>query len=115
MKQLAIKNADLNDEFKMNDEMNETYKQLRKNARNSDNYDLKRKYNVVLIQLYKPHHEQMKYLVKLLIENDASFNIYWDSVEPQIKIDLQWIDVEDLINISVILDNINSPLYGVEF
>ena len=112
---LAIKNSELNDEFKLSNEMNEELKHLKNINRNSNDFDLKRKYNILLIQLYKPHHEQMKYLVKLLIENDASFNIYWDSVEPQIKIDLQWIDVEDLINISVVLDNINSPLYGVEF
>ena len=78
-------------------------------------FDLKRKYNILLIQLYKPHTEAIKYLIKLLIENEATFNIMWDSVEPQLKIDLQWIDVDDLINISVVLDNINSPLYGVEF
>lgn len=112
---LAIKNSELNYEFVMDKEMNTEYRLLKRIARGTEDFDLKRKYNVVLIQLYKPHSDQIKFLVKLLIENDATFNIMWDSVEPQIKIDLQWISLEDLENIRVLLDNIDVPLYNVEF
>lgn len=104
IQKLVIKNKDKQeDKYTIQEDFKQELSDIKYYGLKCDIYETKRSKNILLINFFYRKDSIVSELMNLLLDNFVQFQLSSDYVEPQIKIDLDSIELNTLWNLSEII------------